>query len=113
MLQRKPTRLGRGLGLTTGWVLRTALPARGVDMIAGARYRAIDDTGLHVTVEDEDRVIEADTIVVCAGQEPARDLQRPLAALGIHARLIGGADEAAELDAARAIAQGTEIAMSI
>jgi 2,4-dienoyl-CoA reductase (NADPH2) len=99
--------------LTTGWVLRTALPARGVDMIAGVSYRAIDETGLHVTIDDEDRVIEADTIVVCAGQEPARDLLGPLASRGVNARLIGGADEAAELDAARAIAEGTKLAMAI
>jgi 2,4-dienoyl-CoA reductase (NADPH2) len=113
LLQRKPTRLGRSLGLTTGWVLRTALPARGVDMIAGATYRVIDDAGLHVTVDGEDRVIEADTVVVCAGQEPASELHAALAALGVGARLIGGAEEAAELDAARAIAQGTEVAMAL
>ncbi len=113
LLQRKPTRLGRGLGLTTGWVLRTALPARGVDMIAGATYRAIDDAGLHVTVDGEDSVIEADTVVVCAGQEPASELHAALAALGIDARLIGGGEEAAELDAARAIAQGTDVAMAL
>ncbi len=113
LIQRKPTRLGRALGLTTGWVVRTALPARGVEMIAGATYRKIDDAGLHVTVEGEDRLIEADTIVVCAGQEPARELYVALAALGVKPRVIGGAEEAAELDAARAIAQGTELAMAL
>ena len=82
-------------------------------MIAGATYRRIDDAGLHVTVDDEDRVIAADTIVLCAGQERARELHAALASLGLGARRIGGAEVAAELDAARAIAQSTALAMSL
>ena len=113
LVQRKPTRLGRGLGLTTGWVPRTTLPARGVTMVAGAAYRKIDDAGLHVIVEEEDRLIEVDTIVVCVGQEPARELHDALSAYGVKARLIGGAEKATELDAARAISQATELAISL
>lgn len=113
MLQRKPSRLGRSLGLTTGWVHRAVLPIRGVKMISGAAYRRIDDDGLHITVEDEARTIPADTVVVCAGQEPARGLYDALSGAGVTAHLIGGALEAAELDALRAIEQGTRLALEI
>lgn len=113
LIQRKPSRMGRSLGLTTGWVNRAVLPQRGVKMITGATYHRIDDAGLHISSDEEDSLIEADSIVVCAGQEPSRDLYDALAAQGIAAHLIGGAFEAAELDAQRAIEQATRLALKI
>jgi 2,4-dienoyl-CoA reductase (NADPH2) len=110
MLQRKADRMGRGLGVSTGWILRILLAKRHVAQIAGATYSRIDDDGLHIVVEGAPRLIEADTIVICAGQEPARALYDDLAARGIKAHLIGGAERAAELDAMRAIDQGTRLA---
>ena len=74
LLQRKTTKVGAGLGKTTGWIHRTELRHRGVTMIAGAEYHLIDDAGLHLTVDGERRVIEVDTVVLCAGQEPRREL---------------------------------------
>jgi len=110
LLQRKASKLGEGLGKSTGWIHRTELRRRGVRMVPGASYERIDDAGLHLTVDAEPRVLGVDHIVVCAGQEPARELLAPLAALGVTAHLIGGADVATELDAKRAIAQGAELA---
>jgi 2,4-dienoyl-CoA reductase (NADPH2) len=110
MLQRKSGRMGRGLGVSTGWVLRLLLAKRKVAQVTGVTYRRIDDAGVHITVEGEDRVIPAETIVVCAGQEPARALYDELVAHGVKAHLIGGAERAAELDAMRAIDQGTRLA---
>jgi 2,4-dienoyl-CoA reductase (NADPH2) len=110
MLQRKSDRMGRGLGVSTGWILRILLAKRNVAQIAGATYSRIDDDGLHIVVEGAPRLIEADTIVICAGQEPARALYDELSARGIKAHLIGGAERAAELDAMRAIDQGTRLA---
>ncbi len=81
-------------------------------MIPGVEYRKIDDQGLHVTVDGEDRVLTVDNIVVCAGQEPQRELQAELEAAGLPVHLIGGADVAAELDAKRAIDQGARLAAS-
>ena len=111
MLQRKTTKLGAGLGRTTGWIHRTELARRGVRMVPGAEYRRIDDAGLHARVEGRDVVFEVDTVVLCTGQEPARQLHAGLSRLGIDARLTGGADVAGELDAKRAIDQGTRLAV--
>ncbi|TJZ55450.1 NADPH-dependent 2,4-dienoyl-CoA reductase [Streptomyces piniterrae] len=113
LLQRKPTKVGAGLGKTTGWIHRTELRHRGVTMVAGAEYHLIDDAGLHVTVDGTREVIEVDTVVLCAGQEPRRDLYETLLAAGQAVHLIGGADVAAELDAKRAIQQGTELAATL
>ncbi|NGN64534.1 NADPH-dependent 2,4-dienoyl-CoA reductase [Streptomyces sp. A7024] len=113
LLQRKPSKVGAGLGKTTGWIHRTALRQRGVEMVKGASYDRIDDAGLHITVDGEARVLEVDTVVLCAGQEPRRDLYAELTAAGRTPHLIGGADEAAELDAKRAIRQGTEVAAAL
>ncbi len=113
LLQRKPTRVGAGLGKTTGWIHRTELRHRGVTMTAGATYHRIDDEGLHLTVGDERRILDVDTVVLCTGQEPRRDLYEALCAAGHTPHLIGGADLAAELDAKRAIDQGTRLAASI
>ncbi len=112
MLQRKPGRMGRGLGVSTGWILRLALAKRKVAQVSGVTYRRIDNDGLHVTVGTEDRVIPADTVVICAGQEPARELYDALERQGKAVHLIGGAKLAAELDAMRAIDEGVRLAYS-
>ncbi|MFC7975791.1 FAD-dependent oxidoreductase [Streptomyces cinereoruber] len=113
LLQRKETKVGAGLGKTTGWIHRTELKHRGVAMVAGVTYDRIDDEGLHVTIGGESQVLPVDTIVLCAGQEPRRDLYEELVAAGRTAHLIGGADVAAELDAKRAIDQGTRLAAAL
>ncbi len=113
LLQRKPGKVGDGLAKTTGWIRRTLLKKRGVKMISGVRYDAIDDAGLHVTVDGKEQVLAVDTIVVCAGQEPRRDIVAGLESAGLPVRLIGGADVAAELDAKRAIEQGMEVALAL
>ncbi len=112
LLQRKSSKVGDGLGKTTGWIHRTSLKNREVEMVNGVTYRKVDDAGLHITVGDKDMTIPADTIVVCAGQDPQRALQAGLQAAGCTVHLIGGADVAAELDAKRAIKQGTELALA-
>ncbi|HUW37879.1 MAG TPA: NADPH-dependent 2,4-dienoyl-CoA reductase [Rhodocyclaceae bacterium] len=113
LLQRKPTKVGDGLAKTTGWARRLLLQKRGVHMVAGVEYERIDDAGLHIRVDGQDKLIEADTVVICAGQEPRRELVESLAAAGLPTTLIGGADVAAELDAKRAILQGTMLALSL
>ncbi|MFJ2605508.1 FAD-dependent oxidoreductase [Streptomyces sp. NPDC087425] len=113
LLQRKPTKVGAGLGRTTGWIHRAELRHRGVTMIPGVRYDRVDDAGLHLTVGEESTVLPVDTVVLCTGQEPRRGLYDDLIAAGRSAHLIGGADVAAELDAKRAIKQGTEVAAAL
>ncbi|MER8037373.1 NADPH-dependent 2,4-dienoyl-CoA reductase [Streptomyces hydrogenans] len=113
LLQRKTTKVGAGLGKTTGWIHRTELKHRGVAMVAGVSYDRIDDEGLHLTVDGEPQVLPVDTIVLCSGQEPRRGLYEELVAAGRTAHLIGGADVAAELDAKRAIDQGTRLAATL
>ncbi|WP_176399767.1 NADPH-dependent 2,4-dienoyl-CoA reductase [Novosphingobium sp. B 225] len=112
LLQRKATPVGQGLGKTTGWTHRLTLQRRGVKMVSGVDYVKIDDTGLHCTIGGEPVLLEVDTVVVCAGQEPLRGLYDDLVALGLPAQLIGGAFEASELDAKRAIQQATELAVA-
>ncbi|MFN3743204.1 MAG: FAD-dependent oxidoreductase [Hyphomicrobiaceae bacterium] len=112
MLQRKPGRMGRTLGLSTGWVLRIALAKRKVAQLTGVTYEKIDAEGLHIRVGEETRVLPVDTIVICAGQESERALADGLIAAGTTPHLIGGADVAAELDAMRAIDQGVRLAYS-
>lgn len=113
LLQRKTTKVGAGLGKTTGWIHRTELKHRGVTMVAGVTYDRIDDEGLHLTVDGEPQVLPVDTVVLCSGQEPQRSLYEELVAAGRTAHLIGGADVAAELDAKRAIDQGTRLAATL
>jgi 2,4-dienoyl-CoA reductase (NADPH2) len=113
MLQRKSSKPGKNLGKTTGWVHRASLKQRGVETLTGCEYVRIDDAGLHIRREGQEQVVEVDTIVVCAGQESVRDLISPLAQAGSRMHVIGGADEAAELDAKRAIDQGTRLAASL
>ena len=110
LLQRKAGKPGAGLGKTTGWIHRTALKMKRVEMIGDVQYRHIDDAGLHISVGDVPRTLEVDTVVLCTGQEPLRALAAPLQQAGITVHLIGGADVAAELDAKRAIRQATELA---
>ncbi|MFJ6791816.1 FAD-dependent oxidoreductase [Streptomyces angustmyceticus] len=113
LLQRKTSKVGAGLGKTTGWIHRAELRHRGVTMVAGATYDRIDDEGLHLTVDGTPGTLPVDTVVLCTGQEPRRDLYEELRAEGRAVHLIGGADVAAELDAKRAIAQGTELAAAL
>ena len=110
LLQRKSSKVGAGLGKTTGWAHRLGLQMKGVKMIPGVQYHKIDDNGLHITVGEEQQVLDVDNVIICAGQEPQRALVEGLT-LSYH--LIGGADEALELDAKRAIEQGTKVAMAI
>ncbi|PXX98482.1 NADPH-dependent 2,4-dienoyl-CoA reductase [Halomonas sp. LBP4] len=110
LLQRKASKPGEGLGKSTGWVHRASLRHRGVEALAGCEYVGIDAEGLHIRIDGEPRCLEVDSIVVCAGQESVRELFAPLAAAGVEVHVIGGADEAAELDAKRAIDQGTRLA---
>jgi 2,4-dienoyl-CoA reductase (NADPH2) len=113
LLQRKKSGIGSGLGKTSGWVHRAALKAKRVEQLTGVTYERIDDAGLHLTVDGAPRLLEVDTVVVCAGQEPVRDLADGLRAAGLPVHLIGGADVAAELDAKRAIDQGTRLAAAL
>jgi 2,4-dienoyl-CoA reductase (NADPH2) len=111
LLQRKTSAVGKGLGRTTGWTHRLTLQRRGVKMVAGVEYDRIDDAGLYLRIEGEPQMLDVDTIIVCAGQLPARALHDELVASGAHPVLIGGAYEAAELDAKQAIKQATELAL--
>ena len=113
MLQRKASKPGQGLGKTTGWIHRATLLSRGVKMIPAVSYQKIDDDGLHVLINGEPQLLNVDHVVICAGQEPRRGLVDPLHAAGKTVHLIGGCDVALELDARRAIAQGTRLALEI
>jgi 2,4-dienoyl-CoA reductase (NADPH2) len=113
LLQRKDEKVGAGLAKTTGWIRRALLKKRGVAMVAGVQYDAIDDAGLRMTVDGEPELLDVDTIVICAGQEPQRELVAGLEAARIPHQLIGGADVAIELDAKRAIEQGTRVALAL
>ncbi len=116
LLQRKAGKIGAGLGKTTGWVHRAALKNKQVEQLRGVNYERIDDGGLHLTFgpqHENPRVLDVETIVVCAGQEPVRDLADVLRETGRPVHLIGGADVAAELDAKRAIDQATRLALTL
>ena len=113
LLQRKSSKPGKGLGKTTGWIHRLSLRTRGVKMMGGVQYKRIDEFGLHIEHDGKDKLLEVDNVIICAGQLPRRDLQESLKASGVKVHLIGGADVAAELDAKRAIKQGTEFAAVI
>ena len=110
LLQRKTTKVGAKLGKTTGWIHRTGLKNKSVNMIAGCSYDKIDDQGLHITVDGAEKVLDVDNVIICAGQDPMRAL---VEGLNKPHHLIGGADVAAELDAKRAIDQGTRLAAKI
>lgn len=110
LLQRKTTKVGADLGKTTGWAHRVGLLNKGVTMLAGVEYLKIDDAGLHIKINDEVKVLAVDNVIICAGQEPLRELVEGLTK---PYKLIGGADVATELDAKRAIKQGTLVAMEV
>jgi 2,4-dienoyl-CoA reductase (NADPH2) len=110
LLQRKTSKVGKGLGKTTGWIHRAGLAMKGVRMMPGCDYSHIDDEGLHITVNDEPKVLPVDSIIICAGQDPLREL---VDGLNVHHHLIGGADVAGELDAKSAINQGTRLAAAM
>jgi 2,4-dienoyl-CoA reductase (NADPH2) len=113
LLQRKPGKMGDTLGKTTGWIHRITLKQRNVTMINGVTYDKIDDAGLHITLKGAREVLAIDTVIICAGQEPLRDLKDELENSGMPIHLIGGADLAVELDAKRAIDQGARLAAKI
>ena len=113
LLQRKTTKVGKGLGKTTGWVHRKSLINHKVQMMNGLSYEKIDDLGLHITIGGKSKVLDVDNIIVCAGQEPLRELEASLLEAGMQVHIIGGADVASELDAKRAIRQGAELAAMI
>ncbi|MEU8894811.1 NADPH-dependent 2,4-dienoyl-CoA reductase [Nocardia sp. NPDC048505] len=113
LLQRKSSAFGKDLGKTSGWVHRAALKAKGVEHVGGVNYERIDDSGLHISFgekRERPQLIPVDNVIICAGQESVRELEEPLRAAGVAVHLIGGAELAAELDAKRAIDQGTRLA---
>ena len=113
LLQRKTSKVGKGLGKTSGWVHRANLVKHGVNMVPGVTYKSISDAGLLIEVNDTEQLLEVDNVIICAGQESNRDLQQALEKGGVNVHLIGGANVAAELDAKRAIRQAAELAMVI
>ncbi len=113
LMQRKTGKLGAGLGKTTGWIHRLDLKRRGIEAISGVSYVRIDDEGLHIDIDGEPRLLAVDHVIVCAGQEPNRDLAGELDQSGIGYTLVGGAHEARELDAKHAIRQGTLCALAL
>ncbi|MGB1262985.1 MAG: FAD-dependent oxidoreductase [Cognaticolwellia sp.] len=113
LLQRKTTKVGAGLGKTTGWIHRATLQKNGVQMVAGVTYEEVNDEGLVISIDGKQQTLAVDNVVVCAGQESERSLYQQLEAQGVQAHLIGGANVAAELDAKRAIRQAAELAARI
>ena len=113
LMQRKETAVGRGLGKTTGWTHRLTLTRRGVKMMNNIQYLKIDDSGLHILNDNQPDILEVDTIIICAGQEPLRELFDALETKGLSVELVGGAYEAAELDAKAAINQACHMAAAI
>ena len=113
LLQRTEGRPGARLNKTSGWVHRATLKNKRVNMLGGVTYDRFDDQGLHITVDGKTQILPVDNIVICAGQEPNRELADALIAQGMRVQIIGGADVAAELDAKRAIAQGTKVAAAL
>ena len=113
LLQRKTSKVGGGLGKTSGWVHRASLKKKGVEMLAGVTYRAIVPEGIEIEIDGEVQVLAVDHVVICAGQVPLRELEQGLLDAGQSVHRIGGAEVAAELDAKRAIRQGAELAAAI
>jgi len=113
LLQRSPGKPGARLGKTTGWIHRATLKAKGVKMLGGVEYLGVDDNGLRIRIDGQEQTLPVSHVVICAGQEPRRDLHAALLAAGVDAHLIGGADVAAELDAKRAINQGSRLAAAL
>ena len=113
LCQRSKSKPGANLGKTTGWIHRASLRKNGVKFLTGVTYQRIDDRGLHILQDGEEQVLEVDHVVICAGQEPLRELIEPLQSAGMTVHLIGGADEARELDAKRAIDQAARLVATL
>ena len=113
LLQRKTSKVGKGLGKTTGWIHRATLAKKGVKMIAGVDYKEVNDKGLLINIDGKEKQLDVDHIIICAGQESDRSLYQSLLDAGQNTHLIGGASVAAELDAKRAIRQAAELAATI
>ncbi|MEF1184861.1 FAD-dependent oxidoreductase, partial [Vibrio sinaloensis] len=113
VLQRRKGRVGKGPGKTTGWIHKRTLEKRGVNLLGGVSYEKIDDQGLHITADGESKLLEADKVIICAGQESVRPFEDKWHLLGDKLHIIGGADYAGELDAVRAIRQGVELAVKL
>lgn len=113
LLQRKTSKVGKNLGKTTGWIHRATLKQKGVEFVPGVEYRGIDNEGLHIRLNNEDRCLPVDQVVICAGQDSRLELLHDLESMGLTAHTIGGAHKAVELDAKRAIRQGSELAASL
>ena len=112
-MQRKTTKPGKGLGKTSGWVHRASMKMGGVKILTGVQYDKIDDQGLHITMDGQSQCLDVDHVVVCAGQVSVNQLFEPLKASGRSVHIIGGAKLAAEVDAKRAIQEGTLIAAAL
>ncbi|WP_050647411.1 NADPH-dependent 2,4-dienoyl-CoA reductase [Vibrio coralliirubri] len=113
VMQRKAGRIGKGPGKTTGWIHKRTLEKRGVNLLGGVSYNKIDDKGLHISVGKQDQVLDADSVIVCAGQVSVRPFEDMWQEFGGKLHVIGGADYAGELDAVRAIRQGVELAIKL
>lgn len=113
VMQRKAGRVGKGPGKTTGWIHKRTLEKRGVNLMGGVNYEKIDDQGLHITVNKEPKVLDADSVIICAGQVSVRPFEDMWQEFGGKLHVIGGADYAGELDAVRAIRQGVELATKL
>ncbi|WP_449465981.1 oxidoreductase [Stenotrophomonas humi] len=113
LLQRSPGKPGARLGKTTGWIHRATLKAKAVTMLGGVEYLGVDDSGLRIRIDGQEQLLDVGNVVVCAGQEPRRELADALLAAGRSVHIIGGADVAAELDAKRAIDQGSRLAAAL
>jgi 2,4-dienoyl-CoA reductase (NADPH2) len=113
LLQRSPGKPGAKLGKTTGWIHRATLKAKQVRMLGGVEYVGVDDEGFHIRIDGTLQTLPVDHVIVCAGQEPYRPLAEDLRAAGVTVHVIGGADVAAELDAKRAIDQGSRVAAAL
>ena len=113
LMQRRPGKMGKGPGKTTGWIHKKVLEKRGVELLSGVSYDKVDDQGLHITVEGQSRVLDVDNVVLCAGQTSVDELSDALKAKNINVHVIGGADVAGEVDAKRVIRQGVELAAKL
>ncbi|MBV1842383.1 NADPH-dependent 2,4-dienoyl-CoA reductase [Photobacterium ganghwense] len=113
LMQRRPGKVGRGPGKTTGWIHKKVLEKRGVELLSGVSYDKIDEQGLHITVEGQSRILEVDNIVLCAGQTSVEELSEKLQAMNLSVHVIGGAEVAGEVDAKRVIRQGVELAAKL
>ena len=113
LLQRSKGKLGAKLGKTTGWIHRSSLKKKKIKMIGAVEYKSIDDRGLHINKGGKPEILDVDNVIICAGQEPLRNLYDQLKEKGVNAHIIGGADEAKELDAKRAIDQGSRLSAKL